>query len=433
MRGPSYFKILVLIVGIFLSDLANSQDGPISDSILTIRVDRILTKIDSVIMMGISESAYPGGVLLVQHMDSILVKKPYGFHTYDSLKNVQVDDIYDLASVTKVTAATLAMMKLYDQGKIDLDARVKKYVPGLGFSPQGKASIRSTLAHQAGWRSWIPYYQDMMKDGEYKSRFFQTDSSANFPIKIRDSLYLTKKHYDYIKRQIKKAEFDETKGYEYSGLFFYLIPEIVESISGKTIDEFLQDEFYEALGAETIGYNPMERFPLERIVPTEVDTFFRMSPIHGTVHDEGAITMGGVSGNAGLFSNAEDLAKVWSILINNGVQDTTKYLSPQVIDLFTTIQYPNNDNRRGLGFDKPMLVYEKESSSVAERASFRSFGHTGYTGPIVWADPEEDLLFIFLCNRVYPSRNQRKIYELGIRPTIHAYCYELIDLIKAGN
>ncbi|MFY0686133.1 MAG: serine hydrolase [Cyclobacteriaceae bacterium] len=405
--------VLILIVFPFLS---YSQKSPLYDSIISM--------IDSVVVAGIQNKAYPGAVLYVSQKDSVLVHRAYGTHRYDSSRYNHTDDIFDLASVTKVTAATLSLMKLYDNGLIDLDKSINEYVPGLGRSKFGQASIRSTLAHQAGLRAWIPYWQDMKTDKGWKKRFFSDSPSEKHQIKITDSLYLTNKNYQYIKRQIRKTKVNPEQGYVYSGLFFYLIPELVESLTGQDFETFLNQEFYQPLGASTTGFNPLERFDQNQIVPTEVDTFFRMEPIHGTVHDEGAILMGGISGNAGLFSNAKDLAKVWSMFLQDGKVDTIQYLSPQTLDLFTTAQFLGN--RRGLGFDKPLVNYDKDKSSVAKAAGFRSYGHSGYTGPLVWADPDTDLLFIFLCNRVYPSRNQRMIYELGIRPQLHELVYQLI-------
>lgn len=386
----------------------------------------IVSKIDSVMEMSIVNQAFPGAVVLIGTRDSILYHKAYGYHTYDSLIPVQTYHLYDLASVTKVTAATLALMKLYEDSLLFLDDPISKYIDGFKFNKRGKATVRSTLAHQAGWRSWIPYYQEMLdKQGNYKSRFFSNSYSNKYPIQIHDSLYLTEKNYQYIKRQIKHSDFEPGKGYEYSGLFFYMVPELVERLTGKSLIEYLDSNFYVPIGSNALTFNPLEKFQDSLIVPTEIDTFFRQQAIHGKVHDEGAVLMGGISGNAGLFGNAESLFRIWQMLLNDGIYDSVRFLKPSTIDLFTTVQYPNEGNRRGLGFDKPLLDYDPEKSSVSEHASSYSFGHTGYTGPLVWADPKSDLIFIILCNRVYPSRLQRQIYTRNIRPTLHDLAYSL--------
>lgn len=385
------------------------------------------TKIDSIVADAIRQEAFPGCVIYASKGDSIVYFKSYGFHTYDSMRRVALNDIYDLASVTKVTGATLAVMKLYEDGLINLDDPISKYVDKVGRV--GRATIRETLAHQAGLRPWIPYYQEVKKkNGRFKNNTVGLKSES-YNYSLTDSLYLHKDFYRKIKKMIGKSKVSDEKIYRYSGLFFYLVPELVEKLTDSSYEEYLSTNFYDSLGAETLMYNPLNSYNRSQIVPTENDTYFRMEQIHGTVHDEGAITMKGVSGNAGLFSNAEDLAKVWRMFLENGKQDTLQFLRPETIQLFTSTQYPNNGNRRGLGFDKPLLEYDSTASSVAKDASFRSYGHSGYTGTLVWADPENDLLFIFLSNRVYPTRENRNLYNLSVRPTIHQLIY---DSIKKG-
>lgn len=399
-----------------------------STSLLSQDEDSLESEIDSIIFSAIQQEAFPGCVVYAAHKDSVIFFKSYGFHTYDSIRWVARNDIYDLASVTKATAATFALMKLYDEGLIRLDDPIYKYVEDVK-GEFGSATIRETMAHQAGLRPWIPYYQEVRKkDGSYKGKTIGTAAvEKGFNHGLTDSLYLHDEFYDRkIKKMIKKSEVSDEKKYKYSGLFFYLVPELVERLSGIPFDQYLRQTFYDSLGASTLTFNPLEKFSLSQIVPTENDSYFRMEQIHGTVHDEGAITMKGISGNAGLFSNAEDLAKVWQLLLKNGQIDTLQYLRPETIQLFTSTQFPNNENRRGLGFDKPLLEYDSAKSSVAKGASFRSYGHSGYTGTLVWADPEKELLFIFLSNRVYPTRENRNLYELGVRPKIHQLLYDEI-------
>ena len=387
----------------------------------------IFEKIDSVIANAIKEQAFPGAVLYATHEKEVLLFRSYGYHTYDSSRRVDNGDIYDLASVTKVSAGTLALMKLYEEGLIKLDDPINKYVPEIS-GKRGKATLREILAHQSGWRSWIPYHNRIRdKEGRLKKKFVSDRPTEKYDFQLADNKYLRKDFYRFIKRMIAKAEYDSSKPYTYSGLFFYLIPEIVENLSGLTFEDYLNANFYRPMGLSTLKFNPLRFYKDSLIAPTEVDTFFREQPIHGYVHDEGAIMMRGISANAGLFGNAQDVGDLWSLFLNEGKFQDTFLLEPSTIQLFTTVQYPNNDNRRGLGFDKPLLIYDKEKSSVAKSASGRSYGHSGYTGPLVWADPESDLLFVFLCNRVYPSRNQRKIYELNVRPTLHEYLYQAIS------
>ncbi len=387
-------------------------------------------QIDSIIQAAINHEAFPGCVVYAAREDSVLFHKSYGFHTYDSIRSTRKDDIYDLASITKIAGATLSLMKLYEDGLIHLDDPINKYVDIGGEF--GRVTLRQALAHQGGLRPWIPYHQVIRKkDGTFRKKDIVAQQNEDHQFAITDQLYLRDDFYERrIKRLIGKTDVVKNPRYKYSGLFFYLVPELVETATGLQYEAYLQTQFLQALKNPTFGYKPAENFPLERIPPTELDTFFRNQLIHGNVHDEGAIMMKGISGNAGLFSNAEDLAKVMQLLIAEGKIDSVQLLSPQTIDLFTTAQYPNLENRRGLGFDKPLLRYDPALSSVAQSANPRSYGHAGYTGTLTWADPENGLIFIFLSNRVYPSRNNRALYQLNVRPTIHQLLYDYLDNIR---
>lgn len=424
----SYPSIRSVLLTLLLTTCGYFSFSQISDT-----RNEIIARIDSVISSSIQKEAFPGAVLLVANRDSMLLQKAYGFQTYDSVRRVQNYHLFDLASVTKVTAGTLALMKLYDQGLISLDQPLKKYVKGFTLNKRGKSTLRRLLSHSSGWRSWIPYYQQMIKGpGEYKRRFFSDTYSEKYSVPIKDDLFLKSNSYNYLKRKIKRADLKDESNYVYSGLFSYLIPELTLRATDTLFNTFLESNFYAPLGATSLTFNPLEKFPDSLIVPTEIDTFFRMEPIRGHVHDEGAILMNGISGNAGLFGTAIDVYKVWNMFLNDGRIDSTTYLSGGVIDLFTTMQYPNENNRRGLGFDKPLINYDEQKSSVDKEASLQSYGHSGYTGPLVWADPKNDIIFVFLCNRVYPNRLQRQIYELNVRPVLHGLSYELRKTYELG-
>lgn len=405
---------------------ASPESVGVDSALLYLNIDRIMKQ-------ALDSAAFPGGVVFLAKDGKVFFEKAYGYHTYEQSRKVKVTDIYDLASVTKTTGATLALMKLYEEGQFDLEKTMGDYWPKIAKRGKQDLVMRDVLAHQAGLKAWIPYWSESQrKSGKYRWNTVKYDSSRRFPYKISQSgLWM---HKDFkekkIYRMIKRTKVSEDKNYLYSGLPFYLIPEYVERVSGKPFNEYLRDEFYTQLNAFTLGFNAGERFPLDRIVPTEIDSFFRMETLHGVVHDEGAAMMLGVSGNAGLFSNARDLAKVYQMLLNDGYYDGRRYLKPETIKEFTEVQFPENDNRRGLGFDKPLLTYDVDASSVARDASPASFGHSGYTGTLVWADPENDLLFIFLSNRVHPTRDNRKLYTLGVRPAIHNAVYELLKANK---
>ncbi|MEQ6168952.1 serine hydrolase [Ekhidna sp. MALMAid0563] len=389
--------------------------------------DSLHQNMDTVIFEAIRAEAFPGCVVYASKGDSVFFLKSYGYHTYDSTRRVAVNDIYDLASITKVVGGSLAMMKLYEDGLINLDDPIGDYIDKIGRRV-GRVTFREALAHQGGLYPWIPYHLEARrKNGAFKNKTVTNEIDEDYTYPLTDSLYLYSDFYSKIKKMIRRSKVSKEKKYRYSGLFFYLIPELVKNLTDTSYQDYLKANFYEPLGAETLTFNPLDQFKLNQIVPTEVDTFFRMEPIHGKVHDEGAIMMQGVSGNAGLFSNASDLAKVFRMFINDGKADSLQLLKPNTIQLFTTAQYSNNENRRGLGFDKPLLEYDSVRSSVAKDASFKSYGHTGYTGTLAWADPENDLIFIFLTNRVYPSRTHRALYNMNVRPTIHQLIYDYLN------
>lgn len=419
----SYKTILLILLFINFQNFSWCQSKEESAS------SKLKTEVDFIAEHAILHRAFPGCVVYASQHGEPIFFESYGFHTYDSIQPVLKSDIYDLASITKVTASTIAMMKLYEMGAYALDDPLKKHIDGLGRRV-GNVTIREALAHHGGLKSWIKYYEEIRKgNGDFKRNTLSDQQSNEYPYGVSFELFLHKDFSNKIKKYIKRSPVSDSKGYIYSGLFFYLIPELVESLSGLEFQSFLEKEFYGSLNAKTLIFNPLQKFDPSVIVPTEIDSFFRMEPIHGKVHDEGAILMNGVSGNAGLFGNAADLAKVWEMLINKGegYSDGKKYLKPSTISLFTSCQYPNAENRRGLGFDKPLLEYDSIKSSVAKSSSIRSYGHSGFTGTLIWADPENGLLYIFLANRVYPSRKEKAIYDLNVRPEIHQLLYDYLE------
>jgi len=384
-------------------------------------------RIDSIVNAAITAGAFPGCQLLIAKDQKVIFNDSYGFHTYDSLRKVSMDDLYDLASVTKVTGPLPVLMKLHDENKFDLDAPLKTYWPAFKRSNKSSLVWRNVLAHNAKLKAWIPYWQTTTKkNGKYKAKTLDADSSESYSIKITDQLFEHKDYKNKIYKAIKKTPLNEKEGYLYSGLSFYLYPEIIENLTSEDYESYLKRNFFAPLGATSLTYNPLRFYNKSNIVPTELDTFFRKEQIHGTVHDEGAIMMQGVSGNAGLFGNVNDLSKLMQMYLNLGSYGGTEYVTNQTFTEFTSCQYCEEGNRRGLGFDKPLLE-NPQSGYVAKDASSRSFGHSGYTGTMVWADPAYNLLFVFLSNRVYPTRENRKLYEMNIRSTLHQVVYDLMQ------
>ena len=420
-------KISFLIIGVFLSfQLMSGQND-------TIQSSYFLSQVDSIVEDGIRQKAFPGAQILVAHKDSILFHKAYGFHTYDSITPVSNADLYDLASVTKILGPLPALMKLVDEGKINLDAPFSNYwKPWKKFKNKRDITLREILAHQAGLQPYIVFLNKVMKkNGALKRRFVRTKSSKRFQNEAYPGRYIKNRFDRKVDRHINRSAVNSEKTYRYSGLTFLVFPRLIEQLTHKKYTTYLQEEFYQPVGATTLGFTPKKHGLSNPIVPTEIDTLFRNSLTQGWVHDENAALLGGVSGNAGLFGTAEDVFKMLKLYKNLGEIEGKQLLRKQTVHTFITTQYPENNNRRGLGFDKPLLGNDSLSLSdayPAPKTSPRSFGHAGFTGTFAWADPEHDLIFVFLSNRVYPSRESRGLYTLNIRPKLQQVFYSwLID------
>lgn len=388
----------------------------------------ILNKgIDSLMEHAIAMKATPGGQVLVAKNQKVVFHKAYGEHVYSDTTKVKKDDLYDLASVTKISTAMAALMKLYDEGDFDLDGTLADHLPGFKRSNKKDIPYTDILTHQARFQPWIPFWRNTLrKNGSYKWWTIKKDSSSRYPIKITDDMYLHQNYPDKIVKAIRKSDLRDEKEYVYSDFFFILAPRVVESMIEDDFSTYLQENFYEPLGASTLGFNPSSDYSKDRIVPTEHDYMFRHQPIHGSVHDEGAIMMGGVSGHAGLFGNANDLAKLLQMYLNGGEYGGRRYLETATLEKFTSRTFPESDNHRALGFDKPNYDHQGVSRNTATQVSAASFGHTGFTGIMVWMDPEEDLLYLFLSNRVSPTRDNHRLYRLNTRTEIQQVLYDAL-------
>ena len=388
-------------------------------------------KIDSICRLGIDSAAYPGCEVFAALKGKVFFHECYGYQTYDNKQPVQLSDIYDLASVTKVTGPLPPLIRLYDENKIKLDESFSTYWPKFKNTDKESFTVREGLAHYAKLAAWIPYWkEEAREDGSFRRGTIKQDSSRRFSSRVSENLWVNKKYHQSIYSQIAESPMLKKQEYVYSGLLSYLYPELIENITGRDYQEYLYNEFFRPLGAWTLVYNPLRYFPAERIVPTENDDFFRMEQLRGYVHDEGAAMMGGVSGNAGLFSTAEDLAKLHQMYLWEGQYGGRQFLSADAVKEFTRCQYCDEDNRRGLGFDKPLVgndTIKPEDAYPAHSVSPSSFGHSGYTGTLVWADPESELLYVFLSNRVYPTRENSKLYDLNIRSSILETFYQAIE------
>ncbi len=386
-------------------------------------------KIDSIVNIGLTAKAFPGCEVMVARKGMVVFHKTYGYHDYDSRISVNEDDLFDLASVTKVSSTLAGLMLLDTENKFSPDETLGSYLPFYKNSNKEDLLMADILSHQAGLSSWIPFWKETVKkNGEFKKNIFSYKSSEKYPLEVAQWLFINDNYRKKIFNEIKKSPLGEKK-YLYSDLAFIISPEIIEKLTGEKWYEYVTSNIYHKLGAYDICFNPWMKYPLSRIVPTEYDSLFRKQQLHGTVHDEGAAMLGGVSGHAGLFSTANDLMKLMELYRRMGSYGGEQIIGKEVLEQYTKVQYPENDNRRGLGFDKPLLnnteLPDKEAYPT-KGASPASFGHTGYTGTMVWIDPEYETTFIFLSNRVNPTRNNNLLSELNIRGNILQAVYDSV-------
>ena len=387
----------------------------------------IESNVDSIMNDAITQKAFPGAQLLVVKKGNIIFHKTYGFHTYDSIQKVEKDDVYDLASVTKITGPLPALMKLCEEGRLNLDLPFSTYWPSWGNRNDKKnITLRELLAHQAGMTPYIVFLNDVLRKGKPKSRFIKKELQKRYSNKVYNTIYVKNRLKRKVFRKIKRSKVSDEKTYLYSGLASLIYPTLIENITDENYEDYLNNNFYKPLGCDVLGYNPLTKNLKNRIVPTELDSIFRNDYVKGYVHDENAALLGGISGNAGLFATALDMAKYMQMLMQKGTYNGKRYFKPSTVEEFIRIQYPENDNRRGLGFDKPIIGNDTLSikeAYPAPQVSPTSFGHSGFTGTFVWADPKHELVFIFLSNRVYPSRTHRNIYNLNVRPKLQQVFY----------
>ncbi|MFV0376679.1 MAG: glycoside hydrolase family 3 N-terminal domain-containing protein [Mangrovibacterium sp.] len=389
-------------------------------------------RIDSIANLGVRRGAFPGCQVLVGVGGKVILSKSYGYHTYDQQEPVEEENLYDIASVTKITAPLPALIKLYGDKQFNLDLPFSFYWPPFRGTAKEKLTSREVLAHQARFKPWIPFWQNELKaNGNLRTAIFRDSPDEQFSIRVASNLYMNRENIDHIFDEIRDAPLLPKAKYTYSDLGFLIFPKIIAELTHLDFESYLQETFYRPLGASNIGFNAYLHFPERQIVPTEDDQLFRHELLRGYVHDESASMMGGVSGNAGIFANANDLAKLMQMYLQNGHYGGVQYLDSAALAEFTRVQYQKNDNRRGLGFDKPYLQNSKslENAYPAVDASPESFGHTGYTGTMVWMDPNTKILFVFLCNRVFPSRNNTKLTQLNIRPAMLQSIYDSLSTV----
>lgn len=414
-----------------------------------------LNVIDSIVNDAIKKKATPGCQVLVARKGKVVFNKSYGHRTYAGKVAVRNPDIYDLASLTKITATLPALMQLSDEGWINVDHSLGEYFSKAKGTNKDTLILRKILAHEARLLSWKPFHWEAVDstsfDGDlfsrtyskryslkvadklyldrnykFKEGIFAHKNSEDYPVQVADKLFIRKGYHDTIINQILTSELRESNGYKYSDLGFIMMGEMIKEISGECLDNYVKRHLYNMLGASSLGYHPLKRFKIDRIVPTQNDKFFRKQWIQAYVHDPTAAMLGGVSGHAGMFGNAGDLAKLAQMYLQQGTYGGETYISAETMNRFTARAYPNSENRRGIGFDKPFYNTEEKGGPTCEEASDLSFGHTGFTGTMIWIDPKYDLLYIFLSNRICPDESNTKLIEMDVRTKIQSQIYKSI-------
>ncbi len=390
---------------------------------LNINKDTLL-KIDSVMKDAIAQEATPGGVIIGIKNGIVFYRKAFGYHTYKKVNKTKINDIFDLASVTKIAGTLPILMKLYEEKKINLNAKLSAYLPEVKGTNKENLIIKDILAHQARLKPWIPFYLDTYIDEEHTKlnpEIYSSVKSIKYPFQVAENLYITKSYSDTIYKKIYESELRKKKKYRYSDLGFIMFHRMIEKMTGINQNIYDAENFYKKIGATTLGYLPLKKFKKIQIVPTEDDNFFRHQLIQGYVHDYAAAMLGGVSGHAGLFSNADDIAKMMQMYLQYGQYGGRQYFKPSTLKLFTKCAFCKNGNRRALGFDR---VLRPESGPASQLASDKSYGHSGFTGILVWADPKYKFVYIFLSNRIYPTSENKKLIKMDVRTKIQDYFYK---------
>ena len=385
-----------------------------------------LALIDSIANYAINIKATPGCQVIVAKKGVVVYNKSFGYHTYDRLNKVDEFDVYDIASITKIAATLPIIMQKVDENSFDIDKPIIKYLNIEDTCSKAKLTSREMLAHNAQLWPWIPFYSETLTEkGGPNPSIYSTRKEGAFQIQVAHNIYMNNTYMDTIVDRVIHSKMREEEGYKYSDLAYYILKEVIEDQEGISLKDLVQERIYKDLGANYTSYHPLEKFDSNTIVPTENDDYFRNQLLRGYVHDPGAAMQNGVGGHAGLFSNANDLTKLMQMYLNGGEYGNNRYIKKQTLEEFTECQYCKKDNRRGIGFDKPVL--DGTDGPCCEQATGTSYGHSGFTGTIVWVDPAHDLIYVFLSNRIHPSAENSLLVKENIRTRIQEVIYKSIE------
>ncbi len=380
-----------------------------------------LTEVDSLVQMGMDSLMFPGAQIVVARKGRIVYQKNFGKPTYESTDSITDDHIYDLASLTKILSTLPLIMKMEEEGKIKLNNTFEDLIPEYAESELKDVTVLKALSHYGRLPAWIAFYASTLdKKRQPSSEFYRNRPSEGFSIKVTDKLYLTDDYKDSIYNRIGRQELKSNR-YRYSDVAYYVFKKYIEETRGKRLDILIDDFLLKSLGATNTSFNPLEKFKKHRIVPSEEDNYYRYETVQGYVHDMGAAMQNGVGGHAGLFSNANDVAKIMQMYLQGGRYGGERYLDSRTVEKFNKCYFCDKDVRRGVGFDKPQL---KDSGPTCGCVSRKSFGHSGFTGTYTWADPDEELVYVFLSNRTYPSSRNNILVKSGLRTRIQQAIYD---------
>jgi len=391
-----------------------------------------LMMIDSIMEQMIKLNASPGAQVLIAKDGKIIFKKNYG-RLSPSGYYVSNHSIYDVASLTKILATTISTMKLVDERKISIENPIKYYLSSVDMTDKADLTIKDIMAHNARLFPWIPFYENTVlsrRTTGLNPRYYSTTLNVDYNVPVAKNMFMRADYRDTVWQNIITSKLRESDSYRYSDLGFYIMQKIVETTSGKKLNVYADNSFYKPLGLRHTSFNPIEKFPINDIAPTEIDNYFRYQTIHGYVHDMGAAMMGGVSGHAGLFSNSRDIAVIMQMLLNGGIYGNQQYIKKETIDLFTH-RHPRS-TRRGIGFDMKELDSGKPKS-MSDLAPASTFGHTGFTGTAAFADPENNIIFIFCANRTFPSSTNTTFINRDYRSKVQSKIYKALIGYKTSN
>lgn len=388
----------------------------------------ILLEFDKQIADAINQKIFPGCNVLIAKNSKIVYQKSFGTYRYETEQKVSANTLYDLASVSKVAATVQSIMKLVDQGKVKLTDKASQYLPEMDSTNKKNMTVLALLKHEAGLLAYVPFWEMSLAGGKPNKDFYNSQKSDLFPFTVGKDMFGNQALKDstwawLLKSPLNsRAKGNNEYGFLYSDLGLIILQKIIEKQSGFALDQFCKTHFFEPLYLNRTGFNPLFFLALDQIAPTENDKYFRKQQLQGTVQDQQAAILGGVSGHAGLFSTTSDLAKLLQMNLNGGHYAGTRFLSDSTLKLFT--QGGLGRGHRGLGWDK--LPDDGDSHYISSKVSEVSYGHSGYTGTMVWVDPKYNLLYIFLTNRVYPSVGNNKLNALKIRRKLHDIVYKAL-------